>query len=392
MNKETYTLLENYMLECAGDSAHDKDHIYRVLYNAMDIAETERSVDYDVLICSCLLHDISRKEQHENPKLCHAAVSGEKAYRFLIDNHFDGDFAEKVKQCIQTHRYRQNNPPRTIEAKILFDADKIDAAGTLGIARTLFYKGTVGEPLYSLLPDGRVSDGTNDETPSFFQEYKYKLEKLYSRFYTERGSEIARERQQAAVSFYNDMLREVGDLYDRGSDLLKKQLSNSELWDAYDAEFNLIEGVTLTKGDKIDDGVFHLVCDIIVRHTDGDYLIMQRDTRKHYGGMWEATAGGSALAGEAPLDCAERELREETGIRADELTEVGRVVDEKCHSAYVEYLCITDCDKNSVKLQKGETLDYRWVDRDTLLKMKSDELITERMQLFVDELKENNDK
>ena len=160
-----------------------------------------------------------------------------------------------------------------------------------------------------------------------------------------------------------------------------------ERWDAYDRDFRLIEGAALTRGEKIDDGVFHLVCDIIVRHTDGDYLLMQRDARKHYGGMWEATAGGSALAGESPIECARRELLEETGIRADSLTEVGRVVDAKCHSAYVEYLCVTNCEKNSVKLQEGETSDFRWVDKDTLLKMKKDELVTERMQIFIDELK-----
>lgn len=387
MKQETYSLLENYMLECMGDSAHDKDHIYRVLYNAMDIAATEKNVDYDVLICACLLHDIGRKEQFENPKLCHAMVGGDKSYRFLVNNQFDSSFAEKVKHCIQTHRYRQNNPPQSLEAKILFDADKIDATGAVGIARTLFYKGTVSEPLYSLLPDGRVSDGTNDEKPSFFQEHKYKLEKLYNRFYTKRGNEIAKERQKMAVAFYNAMLKEVSDSYDRGLFLLEKQLNHTEIWDAYDENFNLIDGVTLKRGEKISDGVYHLVSDIIVRHTDGEYLIMQRDVRKHYGGMWEATAGGSALAGESPLQCATRELFEETGIHADELTEVGRVVDAKCHSAYVEYLCITDCDKDSVKLQDGETSDYRWVDRDTLLKIEKDELITERMQLFIDELK-----
>ena len=221
MNKKVYTLIENYMLLCMGDSAHDKDHIYRVLYNAMDIASTEQNVDYDVLIFACLLHDIGRKEQFENPKLCHAMVGGEKAYQFLLKNNFDTIFADKVKNCIQTHRYRQNNPPQTLEAKILFDADKIDATGTLGIARTLFYKGMVGEPLYSLLPDGKVSDGTNDNKPSFFQEYKYKLEKLYTRFYTTRGNEIAKKRQQTAVSFYNDMFSEISDSYDRGLDLLE---------------------------------------------------------------------------------------------------------------------------------------------------------------------------
>ena len=162
---------------------------------------------------------------------------------------------------------------------------------------------------------------------------------------------------------------------------------SAEHWDAYDENFALIEGVVLTRGEKIADGVFHLVCDIIVRHTDGEYLIMQRDSRKHYGGLWEATAGGSALMGESSYQCAVRELYEETGIRADELTEVGRVVDHECHSAYVEYLCVTDCNKDSIILQDGETSDYRWVNKDTLLRMNKDELITERMQLFVDELK-----
>ena len=162
-----------------------------------------------------------------------------------------------------------------------------------------------------------------------------------------------------------------------------------EQWDAYDKHFNLIEGITLTRGERIDNGLYHLVSDVIVQHTDGEYLIMQRDARKHYGGMWEATAGGSALKGEYPLQCAVRELFEETGIRSDTLTEVGRVVDDEYHSAYVEYLCITDCDKSSVVLQEGETSDYRWVDRNTLLNMKNNELVTERMQLFIDELKVN---
>ena len=148
----------------------------------------------------------------------------------------------------------------------------------------------------------------------------------------QRGNETAKERQKTAAAFYNAMLKAVSDSYDRGLCLLEKQLSHTEIWDAYDENFNLIEGVTLKRGEKISDGVYHLVCDIIVRHTDGDYLIVQRDARKHYGGMWEASAGGSAFAGESPLQCAARELFEETGIRTDTLTEVGRVVDDECHS------------------------------------------------------------
>lgn len=159
-----------------------------------------------------------------------------------------------------------------------------------------------------------------------------------------------------------------------------------ERWDAYDAQFNKIEGKTLVRGEPVPDGLFHLVCDVIVRHTDGTYLLMKRDPRKVYGGMWEATAGGSALAGETPIECAVRELREETGIVSADLTQVGTVVDPEARAIYVEFLCVTDWDKGAVTLQEGETAAFQWVSRDELLSMKRDQLVTERMQRFIGEL------
>ena len=93
----------------------------------------------------------------------------------------------------------------------------------LGIARTIFYKGKVGEPLYSLNKDGTVSDGSADEEPSFFQEYKYKLEKLYSKFYTEKGKKIALHRQHSAVSFYENLLKEITDLRSEGTKILAEK-------------------------------------------------------------------------------------------------------------------------------------------------------------------------
>ncbi len=113
---------------------------------------------------------------------------------------------------------------RSIEAKILFDADKLDVAGAIGIARTLLYKGQVSEPLYSVCPDGSVSGGENDTAPSFFQEYKYKLEKLYENFLTKKGAELAIERQEAAVAFYESLRREVGMSYEKGRSDLEKLL------------------------------------------------------------------------------------------------------------------------------------------------------------------------
>lgn len=140
-----------------------------------------------------------------------------------------------------------------------------------------------------------------------------------------------------------------------------------EFWDAYDEHFRKIEHSVLKRGDPIPDGMYHLVTDVVVKHQDGTFLLMQRDLSKHLGGFWELTAGGSAIQGEEPDICAVRELQEETGILACALQELGRTVCESRHTIYVEYLCDTDCRKDSVVLQKGETIGYRWVDRQTLV-------------------------
>ena len=224
MTKETYQRIESYMRSCMTDSAHDPEHIYRVLYNALQIAETEENVDYDVLITACLLHDIGRREQFENPALCHAEIGATKAYEYLLKQGFSADFAEKVRHCVGTHRFRKSNRPETVEAKILFDADKLDVTGAMGIARTLMYKADMSEPIYRLLPDGVPSDGTQDTEPSFFREYKVKLEKLYDRFYTETGARIAQRRRMIAAAFYESLYREVSTGYRSGQQLLHSLL------------------------------------------------------------------------------------------------------------------------------------------------------------------------
>ena len=74
-----------------------------------------------------------------------------------------------------------------------------------------------------------------------------------------------------------------------------------ELWDAYNSDYEKLDGVTLIRDDEANfpEGAYHLVCEILVRHVDGTYLLMKRDpTKPLYPNMWEATAGGSALKGE----------------------------------------------------------------------------------------------
>lgn len=223
MKRETFNLIEQYMLQCMGDAAHDREHVYRVLYLAADIARYEEA-DRDLLVTACLLHDIGRKEQMEDPSLDHAAVGAEKAKRFLLEAGFDEGFAGQVSACIATHRYRSDNPPASIEAKILFDADKLDVTGAMGAARTLLYQGALGEPLYTKRPDGTISDGTGDTEESFFREYKFKLEKLYTRFFTRRAKEIAASREAAARQFYEALLSEARADYGAGREALRELL------------------------------------------------------------------------------------------------------------------------------------------------------------------------
>lgn len=224
MDQKLYHSLEGYMKECMIDSAHDKEHIYRVLYLALDIANNEEEVNQDILIAACLLHDIGREAQYKDPQVCHAQVGAEMAYDFCMKQGFSQINAQHIKECISTHRFRGDNKPASMEAKILFDADKLDVTGTIGIARTLFYKKIFGEPLYNTDENGDVLDGIKDEEPSFLQEYNHKLKNIYTSFYTKRANEIARERQQSAVLFYDNMMAEVSSTYNNGKHYLSSAI------------------------------------------------------------------------------------------------------------------------------------------------------------------------
>lgn len=158
-----------------------------------------------------------------------------------------------------------------------------------------------------------------------------------------------------------------------------------EAWDAYDRNKKKIKGLTIYRKDakNLPEGVYHLVSDVIVRHKDNTILIMQRDPNKEiHPGIWEATAGGSALKGEDEYSCAFRELEEETGIVNVKLTKLNEFIRDFNHTIHVEFLGTTDVDKDSIILQEGETVAYKWVTLEELKEMKdqlpfSQEIISE---------------
>ncbi|MEE0060717.1 MAG: NUDIX hydrolase [Acutalibacteraceae bacterium] len=147
-----------------------------------------------------------------------------------------------------------------------------------------------------------------------------------------------------------------------------------EIWDGYFKDGTLANQ-DLIRGEKIPKGLYHIVCDVLVRHIDGDYLLIQRDFRKpHFGGYFEATAGGSALKGEDIIACAKRELAEETGIASNSFELIGQC--HSCNTIYYSYLCVTDWNKTSIILQEEETISYKWVsEKDFISFVNSHEMI-----------------
>ena len=201
---------EAYMQTCLRhDMAHDSQHIYRVLRIAMDIASHETGVDQEQLIIACLLHDIGRKAQQDNPSLCHAEVGGDMAYSFLLQEGVPVSMADSIRSAIRTHRFRSKQEPESMIAKILFDADTIDVTGSIGIARSLQYEGNAAIPLYNVGTDGNLILGNVDQPDCFLREYAFKLQNIYDRLYTKRGKEIAFSRRKAAEQYYQALVAEI---------------------------------------------------------------------------------------------------------------------------------------------------------------------------------------
>ena len=222
MDKSMYNLIKNYMYDCMKDAAHDPEHVFRVLYQSINItSKRTENINYTVLIASCLLHDIGREEQFKNPEVCHAEIGGIMAKEFLLKNNWSEKDTNHVGKCISSHRFRGYNIPETIEAKILFDADKLDVIGCLEIARTLLYDGHIRNKIYTL-KNGKICYGESKcDEETFLKEYNFKLKNLYDKFYTEEARELAHKHKEHAQYFYDKLVEEINNAY-KSKDILEK--------------------------------------------------------------------------------------------------------------------------------------------------------------------------
>ena len=200
-------------------SAHSLDHVLRVHNLCLLIGDIEENVDLEILIPSALLHDIARVEESEDVtgKIDHAELGSEMAEEILIKLEYDEEKIKNIKHCIKTHRFRTGNEPKTIEAKILFDADKLDAIGATGIARTFMLAGQFGQRLIlnenmdSYLQSNTVENGRlkkmSEHTP--FMEYELKLKNISKKLYTEKGKELGKERARLMNEYFESLKAEI---------------------------------------------------------------------------------------------------------------------------------------------------------------------------------------
>jgi uncharacterized protein len=190
------------------DSAHDFDHILRVVNMADRIAQAE-SADREVVRAAALLHDIGLDEGRAG----HETSAAKRATEILREQGYTETFCDAVAHAIESHRFRSGPTPQTLEAKVLFDADKLDAIGAIGVARAFAFGAHRGQKLWGAVPPDEAASSADVEADprqhTAVHEFHVKLSKIKDRLFTTTGKQIAAERHAFMVKFYEQLDREV---------------------------------------------------------------------------------------------------------------------------------------------------------------------------------------
>lgn len=195
----------------ADDPVHGFDHVLRVYRLAESLAQAE-GVDLEIVRAAALLHDAHDPAAPEGGRNDHHQASAAFARQVLREEAWPEERIAAVEHCIRSHRFRDDRePPDSPEARILFDADKLDAIGAVGVARAVAYAAGCGQPVYAspsarFLATGRTEPG---EPHSAYHEYLFKLRHIRGRLYTQRGRDLAVERHAFLEAFFNRLAEEV---------------------------------------------------------------------------------------------------------------------------------------------------------------------------------------
>jgi uncharacterized protein len=191
--------------------SHDADHTERVLRLALRIGRKEKA-DLGILTLAALLHDVGRgEEDRSNGKVCHSRSGAVLAEGILARHGLDPETVRAVVHCVRSHRYRGRAKPRTLEARVLFDADKLDSIGAVGIGRAFLFAGEVGARLHDKDIDiARTKPYTREDTA--YREYLVKLRHVRDRMTTREGRRIAAGRHRFMAAFFDRLNRETEGL------------------------------------------------------------------------------------------------------------------------------------------------------------------------------------
>src|SRR3989304_5305697 len=188
------------------DPVHGFDHVQRVVRLAARIAQAE-GADLAIVQAAALLHDAhdNRQPPIANHRAVHHHASADFATEILAIEGWPADRIAAVQHCIRAHRFRDSSePPRTLEARILFDADKLDVLGAIGIVRVVAYAVLAGQPIY-VEPSPRflaTSEKELGEPHSAYHEHLFKLSKIKDRLYTPSARALAEDRHRFLAEFF----------------------------------------------------------------------------------------------------------------------------------------------------------------------------------------------
>ena len=192
------------------DPVHGYDHVQRV-FRMAEYLGRQLEADLEVIRAAVLLHDASGAEPDGTAaRREHELSSADFAAQVLRQEGWREDRIQAVVHCIRAHRFRGQEPPSTLEAKVVFDADKLDVMGAFGAARTIGYALQAGEPIYAepspvFMERGELAPG---ERHSAYHEYLFKLRRVRERLQTEPAKRLADERHRVLTTFFDQLARE----------------------------------------------------------------------------------------------------------------------------------------------------------------------------------------
>jgi len=203
------TVEESRQYYANADPVHDFDHILRVLRLAERIG-AEEGADMEILRAAVLLHDAAGAAGGTAGRATHQASSAEAAQAVLAAEGWPPGRIEAVLHCIRAHRFRGSEAPASLEAKILFDCDKLDVLGAIGVARAMAYAALAGEPLMGE-PSARFQ-ATGEKEPGEphtpYHEFLFKLRRIPDRLHTASARALAGERQRYLADYFARLARE----------------------------------------------------------------------------------------------------------------------------------------------------------------------------------------